>query len=73
MYSMNMIRSPKRTEEGKWVFNDVEVNKLSIWASEVAQLYEDRRFNALSEEAQEFAAQTYAILKAIGFYDDLEE
>ena len=42
MYSMNMIRSPKRTEEGKWVFNDVKVNKLSIWASEVALLYKDR-------------------------------
>ena len=69
MYSIDMIKSPKRTEEGKWVFNDIEVNKLSIWASEVAQLYEDRRFNALSEEAQEFAAQTYAILKAIGFYN----
>lgn len=72
MYSMNMIRSPKRTEEGKWVFNDSEVNRISIWASEVAQLYKDRRFNALSEEAQEFAAQTYAILKAIGFYGALE-
>lgn len=73
MYSMDMIRSPKRTEEGKWVFNDIEVNKISIWASEVAQLYEDRGFNALSEEAQEFVAQTYTILKAIGLYNVLEE
>ena len=34
-----MIKNPKRTEDGKWIFNDQEMISLCIWAYEAEQAY----------------------------------
>lgn len=57
-----MIKNPKRTEDGKWIFNDQEIISFCIWAYEAEQAYRDRGLNALSREADEFQKKVHAIL-----------
>lgn len=66
--SDEMIKNPKRTEDGKWIFNDMEMISLCIWAYEAKQAYRDSGLNNLSREANEFRKQVHAILVEVGYF-----
>ena len=63
-----MIKNPKRTEDGKWIFNDQEMISLCIWAYEAEQAYSNKELHNMSREAGDFQKKAHAILVETGYF-----
>ena len=63
------IRNPKRTKDGKWIFNDSDIVTLCIWAYEASSSYEDNDLDNMAKEAESFRRQCDKILRDSGYFD----
>ena len=67
------IGNPVRQKNGKWIFNDADMNVLSLWASHAAEELHRKGAHALANQADEFQQKVYDMLNQMGYYDAVKK
>ena len=67
------IDNPVRQKNGKWIFNDADMNVLSLWVSRAAEELHREGAHALANQADEFQQKVYDMLNQMGYYDAVKK
>lgn len=67
------IDNPVRQKNGKWIFNDADMNVLSLWVSRAAEELHREGAYALASQADEFQQKVYDMLNQMGYYDAVKK
>lgn len=61
--------NPVRQNNGKWIFNDDDMNMIGLWVSYAAQALREYGCPACVDDAEQFQQKVYDMLDQMGYYD----
>ena len=61
--------NPVRQNNGKWIFNDDDMNIIGLWVSYAAQALRENGWPAYADDAEQFQQKIYDMMSQAGYYN----